>query len=205
MIVFYLLFYSKNLYWHGDWTWGPRYLLAITPMLVIPSAELLDSDRRLVRKPIRFAIVYPVFFLSLTIQILAVSVNINKYFEHLRMDEHVSFSIVSGEGVPKIIEPPSDVYFSWEKSPIRAHLRYVYEIGSQVAAYEYVQPTDVATREERIRNSLAMNVFDFWWVQQYYMNKSLVGFYGFGILLLVAGISSIRIGKLSRSLANYEK
>ena len=156
------------MYWHGDWTWGPRFLHTITPFLIIPSAELLDSDRRILRKPIFSFLVYLVFFLSLAIQIVSVSVNIHKYFVHLQIDDHVSFSVEGGEGIPEIVEPPSGIYFSWEKSPILAQIKFFQEIGNQVMVYEYNDPPVNASREENKRASLALNVFDFWWVQQWW-------------------------------------
>lgn len=35
----YLLFYGKYEFWHGQWCFGPRYLLAITPFLLLPLAS----------------------------------------------------------------------------------------------------------------------------------------------------------------------
>ena len=32
IVLSYLLFLSKNIYWHGDWAWGPRYILVIAPL-----------------------------------------------------------------------------------------------------------------------------------------------------------------------------
>jgi hypothetical protein len=200
IIVSYLLFFSTYLYWHGDWTWGPRFLLPITPLFIIPSAELLESNRKLVRKPMWFALVYPVFLLSLAIQIMAVSVYIHKYFLHLQMDEKIPFSVVGAEGIPDIAEPPSDIYFAWDKSPILAQIKYIHEIGSQVTTYEYNELPPNATEEEEWRASLSMNVFDFWWVQQYYKYNNLAGFYVIWIITLVAIVSLIRIGIFSRSL-----
>jgi hypothetical protein len=38
-----ILFYSKFLFWSGDWCWGPRYLLFVIPLLWLPAAFLLDE------------------------------------------------------------------------------------------------------------------------------------------------------------------
>lgn len=35
--------YSKFVYWSGDWCWGPRYLLFLVPMLLIPATLLIDK------------------------------------------------------------------------------------------------------------------------------------------------------------------
>jgi Dolichyl-phosphate-mannose-protein mannosyltransferase len=42
-----LLLYANILYWHGDPAWGPRYLYAALPYLVLPLGEALTSWRRL--------------------------------------------------------------------------------------------------------------------------------------------------------------
>lgn len=43
--------YSKFVYWSGDWCWGPRYLLFLVPVLLIPGVflfeKLLAARRRL--------------------------------------------------------------------------------------------------------------------------------------------------------------
>jgi hypothetical protein len=41
----YLLFYASQDLWYGGFAWGPRYLLPVVPLLVIPSAYLLETRR----------------------------------------------------------------------------------------------------------------------------------------------------------------
>gem|GEM_PF-551032 len=38
-----VLLYGKMLYWSGDYAWGPRYLTFVVPLLLLPSAVLLDD------------------------------------------------------------------------------------------------------------------------------------------------------------------
>jgi hypothetical protein len=42
----YLLFYSSFRWWAGGWAWGPRFLFAITPLLVIPCAQWIHTRAR---------------------------------------------------------------------------------------------------------------------------------------------------------------
>jgi hypothetical protein len=46
-----VLLYSKYSNWGGDWSWGPRYIIFLVPVLMVPVAVLLDeilcSRRRL--------------------------------------------------------------------------------------------------------------------------------------------------------------
>lgn len=41
----YLLFYANVVYWHGDPAWGPRYLYAVLPYLIMPLGEVLRRYR----------------------------------------------------------------------------------------------------------------------------------------------------------------
>jgi hypothetical protein len=36
LAAIYLLFYSSFRLWHGEWSWGPRYLFLVVPLLTIP-------------------------------------------------------------------------------------------------------------------------------------------------------------------------
>lgn len=36
-------FFSANILWHGEWSWGPRYLLTILPLLIIPAGAFLTT------------------------------------------------------------------------------------------------------------------------------------------------------------------
>src|SRR3989337_3370611 len=104
LILSYLLFLSRNKYWHGDWAWGPRYLLAITPFVILPITELLDSVRWKEKTFFITIPVYVVFVLSVLIQTLAISVHFYNYFYHLQIDQNVQFTSVKGEGVEIIIK-----------------------------------------------------------------------------------------------------
>jgi hypothetical protein len=42
------VFYSLFRWWAGGWAWGPRFLFALTPLLVIPCAEWLQTRTRVV-------------------------------------------------------------------------------------------------------------------------------------------------------------
>ncbi len=37
-----VLFYARLQYWHGDGSWGPRYLLIVLPWLLLPTLPVLD-------------------------------------------------------------------------------------------------------------------------------------------------------------------
>lgn len=168
LIISYLLVLSRNIYWHGDWAWGPRYLLAVTPALAIPIAHLVDSrwwNRRTFR-----LFTYGLFCISFTIQLVAVSVDPLRYFYHLIDEEHVIFSSVTGEGVQPMMEPPTEAYFDWEKSPIPAQFRFASEIFFRSEPFKPVKLAKNPTIAEMLNGSPRLNLFDFWWVYMYWID-----------------------------------
>lgn len=194
IIISYLVFLSKNIYWHGDWAWGPRYLFVITPFLMIPIAELFDSiiwpKKALLRK-----VVYSIFTVSLLIQLAAVSVAFQKYFFDLRYEKKVQFTVVHGDGVQPIVEPPPETYFDWHKSPILAHFRFVHEIAGKIKEYRYTEPPKNSVLVEKIKVQPWINVFDFWWLYKYFLEGSFWGFIAAIFLFLLAVFSASRLWK----------
>jgi hypothetical protein len=198
LILSYLLFLSRNVYWHGDWAWGPRYLLAITPFVILPITELLDSVRWRKKTSFINIPVYAVFILSILIQTLAISVHFYNYFYHLQIDQNVQFTRVEGEGVSAINEPPPEVHFDWTKSPILMQLKDIKRIGTEITKYRYVELPQDAKVWEKIKAYPSMHLFDFWWVHTYFVNRSYVGFVALPGFLMVAGICGIQMIKFSR-------
>ena len=170
IILSYIIFFSKYLFWHGDWAWGPRYLLVITPFLMLPLCELFDSSQW-IKKPLLRSIVYALFIISLAVQISAVSVDFNKYLLRLRFIENIPFTIIQSPGMQPTVVPPPEIYFDWERSPLVAQFTYLGEIFNNIGNYEYTEMTKEATVQEMIRTSPLCNVYDFWWLYKYFINK----------------------------------
>ena len=220
LVISYIFFLSKNIYWHGDWAWGPRYLLPITPFLIIPIAALLDSDAWLTNKLALTALVYSVFLLSLAIQFAAVSVHYYNYFLRLRMDKTVSISSIGGIGVPTIYEPPQDMYFDWKRSPILAQFNFIYEIGTRLNNNKFNQKNEIKLEEKRLNAGLPQNnevgytlihrnfeeterltpfwVYDYWWFYLYILYSNIAGFVVVFILLVICAFNCSQMFKLSR-------
>jgi hypothetical protein len=192
IIIAYLLMLSKNIYWHGDWAWGPRYLLVITPFFLIPAAQLFDAQQ-LQRRHYFTILIYTVFFVSLLIQLAAISVNFQRYFFKLMYEEKVIFNVSIGDGVQRITEPPPEIYFNWKYSPIIYQIVSIYDIGKGLRYYKYYSPPDNANISEKLRASASHNLFDFWWLYRYYLEKSYSGFLAALLLLLFAIYTSRRL------------
>jgi hypothetical protein len=198
IILSTLLFISKNIYWHGDWAWGPRFVFAITPFLIIPAANLFDSDGWAKTVPRKFFI-YTVFVIGLVVQISAISVHPYSHFYRLQTEEHINFQTVSGEGIAFISEPPDYIYFDWNRSPILGQFRYIIQIAKNIDSYEYKEMPETEEFAENIKHYPLMNVFDFWWAYNYYIYNSNKGIIGSILLLLIVIISGFRLIKLSQT------
>jgi 4-amino-4-deoxy-L-arabinose transferase-like glycosyltransferase len=197
IMLSYLLFLSKYVYWHGDWTWGPRYLLVVTPFLIIPTADLFDSYAWQ-KKSFLKSLAYMIFGLSLVIQIAAVSVDFKNYFLNLQIEEKIKFTGTYVDGVMPTFQPPAETYFNWHRAPILAQFKFIYTIARDIKDYRYSPPPDNATSAEKIKANLHMNVFDFWWLYNYFIDRSYSGFIMALLLLLLAIYTATRLRRLSR-------
>ena len=194
LILTYILFHSNYMFWHGDWAWGPRHISMITPFLMIPLAELFSSNAWIKIKLLR-AIVYSIFIFSFIIQIAAVSVDFQKYFNDLRIENKVKFTETYRDGVIPFIQPPLNTYFDWHKSPIRAQFKFIYKMATGIKDYRYSKLPNNASKAEKIMASPYMNVFDFWWLYEYFLYGSYWGFIAALLLLLTALYSCSRLCK----------
>ncbi len=77
--VLVVLFHACWWSWAGDWAWGPRFLLAITPYVLLPCGVLLEKWKELRRFHRCLALILILF--SLGIQFLGVAVHPFSYIE----------------------------------------------------------------------------------------------------------------------------
>jgi len=77
----YLLFYANVNYWHGDPAWGPRYLYATLPYLILPLGEVF-ARWRTYRLSLRGVLV-GVLAASLLVQFSAVTVSYWRSFHYV--------------------------------------------------------------------------------------------------------------------------
>jgi len=82
LLLVHLGFYSRVDYWHGDGSWGPRYLAIVLPFLLLPALSILEGLRA---RPIRRTLVGAIVALGIATQLLGVLVNFDWYV--LRSDE----------------------------------------------------------------------------------------------------------------------
>jgi hypothetical protein len=191
IIVSYLLFLSRNVYWHGDWAWGPRYLFVITPYLIIPLVEVFDSPRW-EKSPVVRKAVYALFTVSVVIQLMSVSLHIYNYFYYLNA-EKVPFTTVRATGAPEICEPTMETYFNPRYAPIPIQAKLILSKGSNLMASAPNSHTQPGERRGKNKQEPWRDGFDFWWLYSYYLDGSMTGFVAAFILSIISLWSTIKL------------
>jgi hypothetical protein len=193
--IFYLLFLSKNIYWHGDFAWGPRYLLPITPYLVLPIAPLLDSPAWQKTSFLRKTVL-SLFAVSVLIQLASVAIDGTRYFISLQMDKKIEFTQVQGVGVQPIREPPAEVYFDWRLSPIAAQFNFFYDTASWLHHYRHAATKPGVPLLEAAGPAPYVHVFDFWWMRLYLAKGNSLAIITAILLSFLAFCSALRAKRL---------
>jgi hypothetical protein len=192
----YMIFLSKNLYWHGDWAWGPRYLLVITPLLMLPIADLVQSKFYGENRFLRYGII-GLFLISIVVQIIGISVDYQRYFISLQA-EGVKFTLVGGNDVPVIFEPPPATQFEWDKFPIAYQITYDWKILKSVKGtlFSDEEKKSPDAQEKKMRPL----IFDFWWYAGAYSGFSLSAILSMLSLLgFIITLSAFRALKMVRA------
>jgi len=107
--------YARWWSWAGDWAWGPRFLLIITPYLILSAGFFFETWVR--KSRLKKILVISLFVLSLSIQVLGVTIHPFSFIESRT------------EVVDQIVERKSSSYLSMYNenafvnfSPIFSHI-----------------------------------------------------------------------------------
>lgn len=71
LVIEIFIFFACNILWHGEWSWGPRYLLTILPLAVLPAGAFLSSLPR--KRMTQYGIIF--LFTGVVIQVPAIVMN----------------------------------------------------------------------------------------------------------------------------------
>ncbi|HEX7166646.1 MAG TPA: hypothetical protein VF230_06675 [Acidimicrobiales bacterium] len=110
-----VLFFARFIHWHGDHSWGPRYLLLSLPFFVLPAAVVLDRERW--RRAVAVAGV-----LGVLSAMLGVAIYFNQFFL-VAERELGSKSFDDGPAYWR------SLHFDPEWSPIVGHVRLVDDVA----------------------------------------------------------------------------
>ncbi len=108
----YLLFHAKYDHWHGQWCFGPRYLVATVPFLLLPLALWWDSAPAKWR-----AIALGLAAIGAFVEVLHVAVNVSYVFH---AENYESYN------------PPFGYLFIPQASQIAAHTRALFAHDGRV-------------------------------------------------------------------------
>jgi len=194
VIIMYILLYAKYKFWHGDFAWGPRYIFVILPFFIIPIASLFDSYLLRSRK-IPIFLVCLIFILSFTIQLASVSVFSYKYLIDLQTTQGIKLDKFSGSGTQAIIVPPMETYFDWRRSPIIANFILIKEMVKALREHQPVGLPHEAPMSSKLNHDPGMDIYDFWWLQQYVINRNCSWLILGAALFAVSLIYAVKIYK----------
>ncbi len=103
LTVSYLVFYGKVEFWHGMWGFGPRYLVPLVPLLLLPLGCWMEHVGRKA-----WLAVAPLAAVGFWVQLVHVAVNFWYVVLH---ENYINF------------RPPYGFLFIWDFAPILAHSR----------------------------------------------------------------------------------
>lgn len=87
MIAANLLFYARVSFWAGDTSWGPRYMIPVLGLFMIPAAEVLQGWRPLDRA--RRGVIAAVVAVSVAIQSLGLAISYESGLAMVRLTQRV--------------------------------------------------------------------------------------------------------------------
>ena len=115
VIVTVTLLHARWWSWAGDWAWGPRFLLVITPYLILPAGFFFEAWVR--KSRLKIILVTSLLVLSISIQVLGVTIHPFSFIESRT------------EIIDQVVERKSLSYLSMYKetafvnfSPIFSHI-----------------------------------------------------------------------------------
>lgn len=179
----YILFYASNFAWHGSaWSWGPRYITPIVPLLY-----LILYRFNWIRKKWSVSLVV----ISLCVQLLAVSTFYKRDLIYTLTQNGDIFWT-------------DDYFFLPKYSPIVGQTKSLWLVtesmitGMPKHAFQALGPwrndERPATLEQMLSSSIDLNVYNFWWVRVQYQNVSnLVKYFSLGIMILFLMLSIVLV------------
>jgi len=162
--------------WHDTWPWGPRYLLALTPLLMVAAGFALQ---RLWSQSTARKLIIALIALSILVQMLAIAVPYGTYLHYV---EDVTGTWRTAIWYPR--------YF-----PILGQIHTLRRVRFDYIAAQAL-PGDIVTEEVKhnLRHSL-----DFWFIYAYRLGvPARLWAPLLLILITVTGIAAWRLGRVIR-------
>lgn len=182
----FLLVHARLRNWAGDWGWGPRYAVTVTPLLFAPAAFVVS--RMLAGGRARATWLWALTALSLAVQVAGLVIN-----------WHYRYAYLSQQGLfSRSRSAWSLAHGQWADAMVGAFQNLQRVAGLAVDA----QVVDGASR----LNVLASNTLNVWWLTAVRAGAPVWVVTAIGLLLVCACLSSVgvlvravRVSKLSES------
>jgi len=149
-VLGYVLLFSMNFAWGGSiWSFGPRYILPIVPLLYLPLAELKINK-----------LFYSIFLVAFVVQVLLISVNYKRaVLEQYELDQGID----------------EDSYiFSTKNTPIIIQSKQLMKVLNKniqgiLVNYQpntsWKKETRLGSNQDILHNSIEKNSINFWWIR----------------------------------------
>ncbi|PYV44017.1 MAG: hypothetical protein DMG06_08280 [Acidobacteria bacterium] len=145
--IFYLIFFAKYSFWHGDIAWGPRLLTFLLPFWMLSLGVLLEEDCK--RQNYISLLMKTLIAISFLIQLSAVMIDMNLHYSKL-LERKVIHDVDTHAY-------PLTLYFDLRYSPL---LDRVQEIGQALRLSEIQL---LSKHHPAPEGTEATPGFDFWW------------------------------------------
>ncbi len=116
----HLAFFGCLQNWDGDWSWGPRYLLPLAPLLMLAAAPFFQTVLERGASAPRKAACWTILGLGLLVQFLGTAVNPNDYVKYLGAAKGQLGDYLPAYG-SKLYVPFHQHHWNPDLSPLRGH------------------------------------------------------------------------------------
>jgi len=155
----YVLLFSMNFAWDGSiWSFGPRYILPITPLLYIAIAELKVNK-----------LIYSILLFAFVSQVIIISVN----YKRAVLEQYVLY-----DGIDE------DSYlFELNNIPIIVQTKQLAavipkNINEELVNYQPNTPWKkeirLGSNQDVLNDSIEKNSINFWWVRCFHWKTSIL-------------------------------
>lgn len=155
-VLFYLLLYSMNFLWHGSiWSFGPRYILPVLPLVYLFIIEIKFS---------KWVLVLCLFGLFSQILFMTVNYKRDVLEQHIRNDgvENNTY-IFSASSIPQISQT--------KQLLIITHKNMKLELKNYQPNTPWKKEIRTGTSREVLESSIEKNSINYWWIRIFHWKK----------------------------------